>query len=67
MQVRDTFPELNAGLKKAPRRATPKPPAEDKGVGGFSVSGRVARPIHAPKTFSGRRTVAHLKAKESRG
>lgn len=63
MQVRGTFPELNSGMKKASRRpAKPKAPAEEKGVGGFGMSGRVARPIHAPKTLGGRRTVAHLKA-----
>lgn len=64
MQVRGTFPELNSGTKKSPKRAAPKrAPAAPRipGMGGFSVK-RAPRPVNAPKSLAGRRAASHAKA-----
>lgn len=75
MQVRGTFPELNAGLKKSakPKLSVGKkswkrgiPEVPDSRSSSFGVSGRGPRRINAPKTFAGRRAAAHAKAYPTR-
>jgi hypothetical protein len=62
MQVRGTFPELNAGSKKSKsRRNSGTFAKDDRGMTSFSVK-RAPKAINAPKTFAGRREASHRKA-----